>query len=130
MTEKYKKTSKYLNYLEHMLTLVSTVTGCVSISAFTSLVAIPAGIMSSAVGIKIGATTAEIKKYKSNIRKKKKKYDKIDLFGKGKLNTIEVLISKTLIDSCIIHDEFISINNALREYKAMKKEIKNPETSV
>ena len=43
MSEKYKKTCKYLNYVEHLLILVSTVTGCVSISAFTSLVCVPVG---------------------------------------------------------------------------------------
>ena len=37
MNEKYKKTCKYFNYTEHFLILVSTVTGCVSISAFASL---------------------------------------------------------------------------------------------
>ena len=52
------------------------------------------------------------------------------LLGKDKLNTIEVLISKTLIDSYISHDEFVSINDVLREYNEMKKEIKNPETFV
>ena len=52
------------------------------------------------------------------------------LLGKDKLNTIEVLISKTLIDSYVSHDEFISVNNMLREYYKMKKEIKNTETSV
>ena len=36
MSEKYKKTSKYLNYIEHSLILASAVTGCVSISAFAS----------------------------------------------------------------------------------------------
>ena len=30
------------------------------------------------------------------------------LLGKDKLNTIEVLISKALIDSYISHDEFVS----------------------
>ena len=39
MSEKYKKICKYLNYVKHMLILVPTVTGCVSISAFASLVA-------------------------------------------------------------------------------------------
>ena len=34
MSEKYKKTCRYLDYVEHLLILVSTVTGCVSISAF------------------------------------------------------------------------------------------------
>ena len=53
MNEKYKKTCNYLNYVEHLLTLVSTVTGCVSIFAFASLAAISVGITSSGVGIKI-----------------------------------------------------------------------------
>ena len=38
ISEKYKKTCKHLNYVEHLLILVSTVTGCVSISAFASIV--------------------------------------------------------------------------------------------
>ena len=106
MSEKYKKTCKYLNYVEHLIILVSTVTDCVSISAFASLVWVPVGITSSAIGIKICAPTGEIKKYKSVIEKKKKKHDKIVLWGKDKLNIIEFLISKTLIDSYICHDEF------------------------
>ena len=70
MNEKFKKTCKYLIFLEHFLILASAVTGCVSISAFASLVAIPVGIMSSAVGIKFCAITAGIKNYKSVIKKK------------------------------------------------------------
>ena len=70
MSEKYKKACKYLNYVEHLLILVLTVTGCVSISVFASLVVIPAGVSSSAVEIKIYAITAGIKKYKSIIEKK------------------------------------------------------------
>ena len=101
MGEKYKKTCKYLNYVLHLLILLSTDTGCVSISAFVSLVCVPVGITSSAVGINICAITAGIKKYKSVIKKKQKKHDKKVLLGKKKLNTIELLISKALIDSCI-----------------------------
>ena len=62
MSEKYKKTYKYLNYVEHLLTLVCFIV----------------------------------------------------LLEKDKLNTIEVLISKTLIDTYISHDEFVSVNNVLR----------------
>ena len=51
--------------------------------------------------------TAGIEKCKSIKKKKKKKHDKIVLVGKNKLNTIEVLISKALIDSYISHDEFV-----------------------
>ena len=70
MNEKYKKTCEYLNYVEHLLILASTVTGCISISAFP---------------------------YKSIIKKKKKKYHKIVLLAKSKLNSIEVLIFKILL---------------------------------
>ena len=104
-----------------MLILLSTVTGGVLISAFASLLCFP----KRTCGI-----TAEIKKYKSIIQKKKKKPDKIELLGKDTLNTIEVLISKALIDSYISHYEFASVNNVLRKYNEMKKEIKNPEISV
>ena len=50
------------------------------------------------------------------------------LFTKFKLNTIEVLISKALIDLVFSHDEFVVINNILKEYKKMKEEIKNLKT--
>ena len=53
MSEKFKQTRKYLNYAEHLLSLVSTVTGCVSISAFSLLVCAPVGITSFTRGIKI-----------------------------------------------------------------------------
>ena len=119
MIEKHKNTCKYL-----------TSTGCVSISAFTSLVAIPVSIESSAERLNICAIIAGVKKYKSVINKTKKRHDKIVLLGKTKLDTIKVLILKVLIDLYISNDEFVSVNNALRVYDEMKEEIKNPKTSV
>ena len=116
--------------MEHLLILASTYTGYVLISTRASLVCAPVGITSSAVRIEICAITSKIKNYKSIVRKKKKKHDKILLLGKDKLNTIEVLISKALIDSYISHDEFVSINNVLKEYYEMKEGIKSPKTSV
>ena len=82
------------------------------------------------VGINTCAIIAGIKKNKSIIKKKKKKHDKLVLLRKDKLNTIDVVISKALIDSYIGHGEFVSVNNVLREHYKMKEEIKYPETSV
>ena len=59
MSEKQKKVGRVLNYFEHFLAFVSAVSGCISISTFASLV----GVVSSAVGIKLCAIIAEIKKY-------------------------------------------------------------------
>ena len=180
MSKKLKKFCSALNYIEHLLILTSSVTGCISISAFASLVGIPLGIRCSVVGLKIRAIIAGIKTYKSIIKKnkkkhdnvvllikpnfpfaslvgisigirssvvelkihaitaeikkykliikKKKKHDKIVLLTKAKLNTIEVLTSRVLIDSCINHDEFVLVNNLLREYGDMKEAIKNTKT--
>ena len=90
-----------------MLILASEIAGFVSIYGFASLICVPIGITRSfAVGIKF---------LQSLIKKKKKKHDQIVLFGKDKLNTIEALISKFLIDSYISHDKFVSVNNVLRE---------------
>ena len=58
MSEIYKKTCKYLNYVEHLLIVTSTVTGCVSISAFASLICVSIGITSFTIGINICAITA------------------------------------------------------------------------
>ena len=86
MRKKHQKLCRVLNCIEHLLILISTVTGCVSISAFASLVGIPKGITSSAVVLKICVMTARIKKYKS---RNQKKHDKIILLAKSKLNSRE-----------------------------------------
>ena len=59
--KKKKKVCTTLNYIEHFLILASTITGCVSISVFASIVGITIGITSSAIGLKICAITAAIK---------------------------------------------------------------------
>ena len=63
MSEKSERTIKYLDYVDHLLILVSTIASCISISAFALLVCVPIGITSSAVGINICAITVGIKKY-------------------------------------------------------------------
>ena len=88
MSKNHIKVCATLNYIEHFLILGSTITGCISISAFASLVGIPIGLISSAVGLKIFSMTAGIKKYKSIVKKKKKKHHEIVLLAKSKLNSI------------------------------------------
>ena len=95
---------------------------------FSSLVGIPIGNASSWFGLKNRAITAGTKMYKSII-KKKKKNDKIVLLAKSKLNSIEFLICKTLIDSSISHDELVLINNVLKEFYDMKEISKIPMTN-
>ena len=58
MSWKHKKVFTTLNYIEHFLILASTITRCISISAFASLLDIAIGITSSAIELKIWAITA------------------------------------------------------------------------
>ena len=55
MTKKHKKVYTTLNYVEHVLILVSTITGCISISAFDYLIGILIRITGSAMGLTICA---------------------------------------------------------------------------
>ena len=125
ISRKHKKVSRVLHYIERLGILISTICGCISISVFASLVGFPVGNTTSAVGLKICVINAEVKKYKSIIKKKKKKYDKVVLLAK--LNGIEVLISKALTDSYISRNGFVLINNAPKEFDDIKQEIKNPD---
>ena len=116
MSKKHKKIYTVLNYIDHQLILIFTVSGCVSISAF-ALAGIHIGITSSEIELKICVITAGIKKYQPIIKKEKKKHDKIALLAKSRLNSVEVLTSKALID------EFALTNDVLKEFYHMKEEI-------
>ena len=67
----YKNICRILNYIEHFVIFVCTITEYVSVSGFACLVGIPIGITSSAVRSKICVITAGIKMNKLIIKKKK-----------------------------------------------------------
>ena len=69
MRKKHKRTLRLFNYIDNLLIAISTISGCVSISTFASLVGISIGIMISAIWLKICVIVAGIKK--SIIKKNK-----------------------------------------------------------
>ena len=82
MRKKYKKVSRVPSFIEKVLILASAVTEYASISALASLVGSFVPILSSALELKIWAQTAWTKTYKSIIKKKIKRHDKIVLLSK------------------------------------------------
>ena len=52
MQKKYRKTCRYLKYVEHLLIFVATVSWCVSICTCASIIAVSVAITRSAVEIK------------------------------------------------------------------------------
>ena len=99
-----------------MLFVISTITGCVSISGFASLDGNTMCVAGSTIELKICVIITGIKKYKSINEKNEKEHDKIIPLAKSKLNSIKFLISKASVDSNISHDEFVLINNVLKEF--------------
>ena len=71
-----------------------------------------------------------MKKLLTITRNKKKKYDKILMLAKSKLNSIETLISQALIDMEISHEEFIAIFKEKDKYKKMKENVRNVSKQV
>ena len=90
--------------------------------SFTSILGGPVGIASASLPLIFSVTTGIVKKLLNITKNKKKKYDKILMLAKGKLNSIETLMSQALIDLDISHEEFIRI---LRKKINMKRWKKN-----
>ena len=101
-----KKLSKYVavfDYIDQALIVLSATSGGVSIISFTTIVGAPVGIASASFTLIFSLSTGITKKLLNITRKKKKKHDKILMLVKSKLNSIETLISQTLIDMDISH---------------------------
>ena len=58
-------------------------------------------------------------------KKRKKKHNKIIALAKIKLNTIDTLLSSTLNDSKISHEDFTNIITEKNIYENIKESIKN-----
>ena len=91
--------------------MLSARSGGVSIISHAIVTGIPAGIISSSFTMVFSLTIRIIKKLLKETRKKKKKYSKIIMLAKSKLNSIETLMSQALIDIEISHEEFKTIVN-------------------
>ena len=104
-------TWEVLNYIEKLLILVSGPNGY-----YAALNGIPIGILNVSVGLEICIISAEIK-YINQWSRKRKKSVKIILLARIKLNTLQAFVSKAFSDSEISFDEFLYVNNVLKEYK-------------
>ena len=105
-----KKLSKYVtafDYIDKILIVLSATSSGVCIIPSAS--GASAGIASATFTLIFSLTAGIIKKLLSITRNKKKKHDKILMFAKSRLDSIENLLSQALIDMEISHEEFNAI---------------------
>ena len=75
------------------------------------VVGIPVGLAGASLTVVCSLITEIVKKLLNVTRKKKEKHDKTVMLAKSKLNSIEILMSKALMDLDISHQEFRTIVN-------------------
>ena len=109
------------DYIDKVLIVLSAVSGAVFIISFMSVVGAPVVIASASFTLIFSLTTGIIKKLLSITRNKKKKHDKIIMFAKSKLNSIETLISQALVDMEISHEEFATLFKEKDKYEKLKE---------
>ena len=114
-----KKLSKYIapfDYIDKNLIVLYATSGGISIIYFASVNGVPVRIASGSFSLVFFSTTIIIKKLLKIARNKKKKH-KIVMLAKSKLNSIETLISKALIDLHYSPEEFKTIVNGKQKYE-------------
>ena len=125
-----KKISKYVTafyYIDKILIVISALSGEVCIISSVSVVGSLDGIAGASFTLIFSLTTGIIKKLlsKYNKKQKAKNRDKTLMLAKSKLNSIETLVSQTLIDMGRRYEEFITILKEKDIYEKMKENVRN-----
>ena len=109
-----KRLSAYIvsfDYFDKSSIVLFATSGCAFIGLFATVTDAPVGITSASFSFALSITTGIVKKLLKATRNKKKKYSKIIMLAGSKLNSIEKIISKALIDNEISHRDFEAIIN-------------------
>ena len=116
-----EKLSKYVaafDYIDKISIVLSATTRGVS---HATIVGAPVGIASAGFTIAFSLATGIIKKLLRTTGNKKKMHDKIFVLAKGKLNSIETLVSQALTEMEISHEKFITILKEEDKSEKMKE---------
>ena len=98
-----------------------------------SIVEAPVGLARESFSLIFSLTKGIIKninvEMKQETRNEKKKYNKILMVAKSKLNSIETLLYQVSIEMEISHEEFITILKEKDKYEKMKGNVRNVSES-
>ena len=112
--------SKTLDYASKILLVLEIISSDVSLRSFTTVIDMPVGIARTSISL-VFLISFEIVKMILTVRNEKNKLRKIALLPRNKLNSIEKIIFKPLLDSSISHDEFMIVINEQQNYFGLKE---------
>ena len=111
------------NYFGKYLIVSSATTGRVSIISFVNVIGAPADIARISFTLVFSLTTGILKWVSEKTRNKQEKQNKTVVLAKIKLNSIETLISRELVDLEIIPQEFKTSGNEKEKNENLKENI-------
>ena len=123
-----KKLNKYIvsfDYLDKIFIALSASFGTLIITSHATVIGVPVAIAGSCLTLIFTVSTGINKSSLRVTEKRKKKHNKIIALAKSKLNTTDTLLSGTLNDSKISHEEFTNIiveKNMYENVKDIKEE--------
>ena len=123
--QQINKISKYVaafNYADKVFIVLSASFGSLSIASHATVVGIPVGIAGASLTLVFTACMGVAKALLSAAKKKKKKHNKIMMHASTSLSMIETLLSSSLIDFDISHEEFTKIINEKVKYERFKQD--------
>ena len=122
-----KRVSKYITYFDYFdksLIVLPVTTGSISIASFATVIGAPVGITSASFSLAFSICTGIVKKLLKTTRNKKKKHNKIVMFVRSKLNSIESKMSKTLINNKLVIKTLWQILMKRKKYRKLKESIR------
>ena len=122
-----KRLSNYIasfDYFNKSLIVLSATSDSISIASFATVIRTLVGIASASLSLTFSLSTELVKKLLKTARNKKKKYNKVVILAKSKLNSIKSKISETLMNNQTSHEDFMKIINEERNYREFKKSIR------
>ena len=120
------KLSKYLtifDYFNKILTVILTIFSGTNIFSNVKNKQL-LGLITSVFSLLFSLFFGIIIKLQQETKLKKKKHNKLLYLAKTKLDCIEMLISNSIKDGIISHDEFLEILKEKKEYDSLKNEDK------
>ena len=109
-----KRLSKYidsLDYFDKWLIVLSVTNSSISIGSFATVIGAPVGTVSASFSLAFSIFTGIVKTLLKTTRKKKEKLNKFVMLARSKLKSIESKVSEALMNSEIIHENFVTIIN-------------------
>ena len=123
MSKKLSKNIAAFDYFHKITIALSATSGGVSSGVLIVSITTVVGV-SASFSLVFSLTTGIIKKLLQIARNKMKKHKKIVVLARSKLNSIETLASKVLIDYEISNEEYEPIINEEKNYRKMKEDFR------